>query len=775
MLLSDDEVQAQLAALQMGQRAALPPQPTAYQRTQGYTQAIREGAARLNPARLVGLLDEDGKPKAATNPSSIGAAYAMTQMLPGAGYVQAWDDFGQGRDAIKRGEYGQAAIDYGRGTMNTVLETLPVTAMLPAIGGVRPAMSPPDMPVGPRPAAAMPDAISGGSGLNNYGKGERGMAAVPNLRGMSPDDAIVAARSEPHLIPSNLDSREGYYVSGPQSVKSPEDLAAMRAEFDRRVAAGAEGADWYGNAREFNREVAGSDPMRQRLIAHEEALWSAQANPDTNLGFALQGHNAYEAGVPMDKVRTGAQAQNYNSARDAGTMPTLGKKTGVYGQHLDPTVPYATTGTNDIWHARALGYLGKDGRPLSRAIQNSEHTFMDYETLLAADRANAVAAGGRTDWNGPRIQAAPWVGSKGEALAERSGGKMTTAQGIAEAAKTYPDYASKYTFSSTGEQIPGKSTGIRPGLIEASPAERQAFSDAATWKDADGRDTIYGDAGMWVRKTQDGTGRYVNSEGVTERNPVEVGRPLVSFKPGDKTAALQPHDRAMLDSGEATRGLLDAQEGAAGNMIVSKGPAGAQTAFHVNLGRQPTKSEMDVLAGIAQKHGYGVANSDDGVALIDFNFEKTGKDATKALKPLQKDIGKVFEGASVRRGRPETVYQDFSAEYAAENAGRGMATNVWMGEMERLRREAPGYFDKLLDSEGVSAKARANLARLDKAGGLADRPDYTALLRTVGEGKLRALYDRVKRSGSAGLPAIAVGALGASGARGLLEEDDAKY
>lgn len=774
MFLSDEEIAQQLAAQRFSTPPAQVTQPGMYDRFAAGARSARETASQFNPARILGLLDEGGAPKSASGPpTSIAAAHAMTNMLPGAGFVQAFDDFGQGRDAIKRGEYGQAAIDYGRGTLNTVLETLPVTAALPAIGGVRPAMSPPDMPTGPRPTAAPPEAISGGSGLNNYGKGERGMAAVPNLRGMSPDDAMVAARSEPHLIPSNLDSRDGYYVSGPQSVKSSEDLAIMRAEFDRRVAAGAEGADWYGNAREFNREVAGSDPMRQRLIAHEEALWSAQANPDTNLGFALQGHNAYEAGVPMDKVRTGAQASNYNNARDAGTMPTLGKKTGVYGQHLDPTVPYATTGTNDIWHARALGYLGKDGRPLSRAIQNSEHTFMDYETILAADRANATAAGGRTDWNGPRIQAAPWVGSKGEALAERSGGKMTREQGIAEAAKTYPDYAPKYTFSSTGEQIPGKSTGIRPGLIEASPAERQAFSDAATWKDADGRDSIYGDAGMWVRKTQDGTGRYTNSEGVVERNPVEVGLPLVSFKPGDKTASLQPHDRAMLVTGETTRGLVDAQEAAAGNMIVSKGPGGAQTAFHVNLGRQPTKSEMDVLAGIAEKHGYGVANSDNGVSIIDFDFAKTGKDATKALKPLQKDIGKAFEGASVRKGRPETVYQPLPYEKA--NEGQGKATDVWVAEMDKLRQVAPGYFDKLLDSAGVSAKARANLARLDSSGGLLDRPDYTELLRTVGEGKLRALYERVKTQGSKGLPAIAAGALGTGAARGLLEEDDARY
>jgi hypothetical protein len=137
------------------------------------------------------------------------------------------------------------------------------------------------------------------------------------------------------------------------------------------------------------------------------------------MGFLLKGHNAFEAGVPATTVRTGAQAEKYNAARARGENPKLGKKTGVYGQHLDPTQPQATTGTNDIWHARGFGYTNADGGTFSRALSDQEHRFLDYETMLAVGRANDKKLGGRSDWTGAEIQAAPWVAGKGRGEAKK--------------------------------------------------------------------------------------------------------------------------------------------------------------------------------------------------------------------------------------------------------------------------------------------------------------------------------------------------------------------
>jgi hypothetical protein len=139
------------------------------------------------------------------------------------------------------------------------------------------------------------------------GPPQRGILATPDLRQIDRDEAIRVARSEPHLI----QDANGQYVGAPRGMTTPEQIQAMREAFDKDVEAGAVGGDWYERAREFNREVSGNDPYRQKLIANEEALWSAQANPDTNLGFGLNARTDYEAGKYGDKYRTGQQARSY--------------------------------------------------------------------------------------------------------------------------------------------------------------------------------------------------------------------------------------------------------------------------------------------------------------------------------------------------------------------------------------------------------------------------------------------------------------------------------
>ena len=593
----------------------------------------------------------------------------------------------------------------------------------------------------------------------------RGIINTPDLRLMDRDSAIFAARSEPHLI----QDKSGQYIGGPRGVKTTKKLAAMRAKFDAEVEAGLSGGDWYERARNFNLEIAGSSPARQSLAASEQALMSAQAAPDTNLGFALQAHNASEAGRPLEKVRTGQQAATYNKARAAGVNPKLGKKTSVYGQHLDPTQPQATTGTNDIWHARQFGYTNKDGGTFSRALSEQEHRFLDYETMLAVDRANAKNLGGRSDWTGAEIQAAPWVAGKGRGEAKKR--NLTVDEGIAEASKTYPDYGPKYTAYSTSEQVPGRSTGLLGDMIDAPYATKEKFTNAAPWGDDIGRDPIYSDMGMYVRKSDEGPGFYINSKGVAESNPVTVGKPMISLitDPKTKIVDVAKTDQAALSAGEAVRGLLDVQEGAAWNKVITTATKGAdRSSLDINIGRMATRGELESINKIAEKHGYGMANTENGVALLDFGG-RSFSDVGKLLKgDLGKEISKVLPEAQIKRGRLASDYIDQAENLAKGKAGQGLATKHMVSHLNNLKKEAPGFYNKLLDSEGVSAKARANLDRLIKFGGQGQRTDYEELLKIIGKDKLRGLMDRIKKSGYRGLPAV--GGVSVSG--GLLGTND---
>lgn len=62
-----------------------------------------------------------------------GAARLAASALPGAGYADAGESFASGRENIRQGEYLKAAIDYLLGGTDAVLESLPMTAALPAV------------------------------------------------------------------------------------------------------------------------------------------------------------------------------------------------------------------------------------------------------------------------------------------------------------------------------------------------------------------------------------------------------------------------------------------------------------------------------------------------------------------------------------------------------------------------------------------------------------------------------------------------------------------
>lgn len=512
---------------------------------------------------------------------------------------------------------------------------------------LRAAATPPK-PKAEKPLAAKPQAAPAP---------RRTMTQTPDLRKMDTPSAIRAASSEPHLI----QDASGQYVGAPRGVTSAEDLRVMRENFDRDVAQGAEGADWYTRARASNVDLAGPDPARQRLLAQEQALWSAQANPDTNLNFALQGHNAYEMGVPLDKVRTGQQARTYREARDAGVDIPLGKKTGIYGMHLDPTSPYATTGTNDIWHARGFGYTDADGGQFSRALSDQEHRFLDYETMLAVDRANKASLAGRDDWVAHEIQAAPWVAGKGRSLAQQIAGKGNVpneeqlAEGLRRAGMTYPDFVPKYTANATYEIVPYSKSGHLEGIGAGDDAIRAEYSmePSLSWMGNTDRDMIYDALGAYQSPTLGATGVYTPPGGGLEINKAFVAQPLVGLTEG----GVDPASRGMLDFGEMLRGYLGAQGASAWHSTLKNVPAGEQGSLFVPM-EGPVEAERLVELGRMGSE-YGLPDFVDtgrGVTLT--NFYPGPPSGAVTGRNLKTGLG---EGAqSIMGASPERVKVDSS-------------------------------------------------------------------------------------------------------------------
>lgn len=693
---------------------------------------------------------------------------------PGVGDAMSLRDAGTStKDAVRAVMDGR----YGAAAGNTALAAVNALAAVPIVGVAGDVAR-----QGIKGAARV---LEPGQSLT---RAVRGGGAIPNFRAMTPDDAMGAARQGEHL---RRVGQSDQYVGAPRGVESPKQLRELRENYDQLVEQGVEGGDWYDRAMRSTVEAAGYNPERQRLFAQEMGLWSAQANPDTNLGFALQGHNAYELGAPLDRVRTGQQARTYRTGRDAGTDIRLGPKTGQYVNKFDPTSPNSHISTNDIWHFRNWGYTAPDGKPWSAGGTPQMHSFVDAESMLAADRANARALGGRTDWDAASTQAAPWVYAKGLDLHRKRPESFPTLQdGIDEAAKTYNDSFPKYGVNATYEAVPGAGTGHLEGIVGASPELRAAYSadprsswsfltdEEKAWREllpehlraADNRDVLYDAAGMYTRPTLDATGYFRPSPGAAlETNPAFTARPLVGLDKGPSGPMVAARDQRALDAVEALRAYLDAQNaGAWHKMMPAK--VGASTSLSVPMGRQLTEAEMRGLADIAEPRGFGISDTGEGVSLLNLGEgPSSGQELAKMLKGgMADDIQRVLPDAgSATRARLDSGYvmqdESWNPLLRAENAGSGKATAA----LERYLTDpaVPGLIDKMDADPRIRQAALARFERDAEYAerlGTATRDDIQRARQIVAERGFKGLFDAARQG--VALPILAIGVLGGASA-----------
>ena len=314
------------------------------------------------------------------------------------------------------------------------------------------------------------------------------MTEVPSLRGMPVEQAIEMARAEPHLIPANEGSRSGF-VGGPPDVQTLDDLAARRAEFDEYTGKDPRGWDWYDRYRAGMQRATGGDEEMNRWMSPMQGSWSQGVNPASEQGYVLKEANSAIAGQP---TRANYQTQHdaFQKAIESGDpwQMQLGDKTEQYAGLVNPDQPEnaGAIGVNDFRYANQWGYRPEDLETRSGKVSltASQHQFLDYETALAVDRANQLKLGGRTDWTGEQIQAAPWVRQKALALSDPTDpntrldlrGNYDAA--FLEANKTAPDFYDKHAANATWEAQPGVETGHLPGSSAATPEERQAYMDA---------------------------------------------------------------------------------------------------------------------------------------------------------------------------------------------------------------------------------------------------------------------------------------------------------
>ena len=558
---------------------------------------------------------------------------------------------------------------------------------------------------------------------------------VADLRVMpSHADAYDVARHEPHLIRKG----KGDYTGGPRGVKTPRGVAKMRSNYDELVELGQhEGAAWYKTLRKRISTVARG---HETQYSQQFGMASPQALPEVDHGFVLTGHNNIQAGTPKSIVHTGQIAQDFKRLAETGEA-NLNLKTGTFAQAIDPNQPPTIGGTHDIWDARAWGYTNPKGKPWKAGLSENQHRFLDYEVVLATERANARKMGGRSDWTADEIQAAAWVAKGGQDRAARFGGDIDKA--MASMAST--DFFEKHAMNATREAVPSAAGTHMPELATASDRiKREYQNDPRTkaWASRDGRTHTYEAQGRYQLPEEPYVGVFTGSTGKTEFNPGVNARPQVAFeRDATGSARVAKVDREAADAAEATHGFFDAQAGSAWNKPIPVGKqgvrAGEANSLLIDTGKlnkRQTKQlhEMAVAAGYNTDSQFPIKNS-GSLVLMDFNSDpKQMLKNARAFKKRLENAG--YPDMDVVRARTDSNYINF--EKGRKYPGTRYATRRWIENTTGKR------------GRDISASQDVR----DAVGGLADRDDALAAKHGWSVDKPTQLVRRIFAKG--GRPAV---------------------
>ena len=530
---------------------------------------------------------------------------------------------------------------------------------------------------------------SGFAPTENVSGEELSTITAVNVRNLSPDEAAARAIQGMHL---KRNAKTGQYVGAPVGIDTPQKLQRLRARFDELLRLAAEGGelqgdwrmydpetekmsaaikkgerlspievgsgpDWYERTHEDVRTMAGPGDIDAITKLGKSLAWgSMQAPPETNLQFTLKGMQRHHMGADPDApgysaIRGPERDKPYLTAMEEteGFGPPLGEKTGIYAQKITPPEALPAelaSSTNDIWHGRLWGYKNPDGSPWDSGFGATQHAFMDGETVLAIQRANAAQVGGRTNWDSRSVQSVPWVMINGIYQHMRYSDRLPTVDaGVESAQKTYGMFFPKHEAAITAERIPGVETQHLAGLKDQPFAVRQQYTDTGLpWTDEGGRSVLLDAAGVQQLPAREATGFFSTDKGI-EINPAEIYRPLLPLG-RDPTVGrrLDPQSNKLMQAIEAFRSYVEAQDMGAFHKTFPIGSSGslARSANSLRvsgLDRKVSPEEMAQLAKIVEPHhGVQISDTGDGVTLMHFLPDEDAVSYTHLTLPTNREV-----------------------------------------------------------------------------------------------------------------------------------------
>lgn len=575
-------------------------------------------------------------------------------------------------------------------------------------------------------------------GLLNYG-----MTAA-SLLPFIPSVAATIGKGEKKRVGTT-----GQYVGAPKGMTTPRKLKKARDSYAETAVEGAGGRDWYDDSSKFI-SAHSANNERAGQVADMLAVTSARAPVNTNLGHVVKATVQDAAGKP---IHTGGFPQNQSALIAKildGQTPALGPKRQPFaenmkGDWMDEGV--GNRAVHDIWQGRAFGYKKDSGKPWDAGFSDTQHAHMDKEMDIVNAQLNKNNAGGFSDWDNRKTQAAAWTGEKlraGDVKPENT-------------ATHYGDYAVKHRANATYEQVPGQGINHMEGFADLPTGVKQDYTDRSNWMNDRGQDLLYSEAGLLTGPTESTLGMYTPKRtGLLETNPGNTATPLVNLVDGKGGKHVSADARNLLDSTETLRAYMDAQNAGAWNKPIAGNAVGPSTSLTLDV---PNATRQQMLDAAAIGEGKGMFPVDTGNAIQMMNdiwspegAARTGSKLGKEMKAglLGDELRGKFPGTDMNRTQIESGYLDFEDAWAK---GDGAATRQLLDQLDKT----PELLRRLDDSPALRKKALANLDRDIEFGGIHDmapRADIQNARKIIAEGGFTGL--RKALESGAVLPALAI-------------------
>lgn len=291
------------------------------------------------------------------------------------------------------------------------------------------------------------------------------------------------------------------------------------------------------------------------------------------------------------------------------------------------------------------------------------------------------------------------------------------------------------------EAMPGRSTGIAPGLIDATQGvkDRIARQLQEEGEDLLGRSSAMKATGLPTGASTTGVGYWKPRGGPAEFNTLRaatVQAPLVVTPEG--LQGLAPDARAALEFAERMRAGTDAQMAAAFHGVVYDQPF--KDSLHVATPRKLTGDNFKQLAELFPPNKYAVANTGEYINVLRFDGLQLREDDARRLEKYLAAMDPETKW-EVKPATNVAKYFDPAPSGKWKNRPDRPVTNWMTGGFDALPADVQARFD----SDEIKSSMARKLAIFQdlKARGEKVDESFLNLLKILSEGGVSALRQAI--------------------------------